>query len=262
MKNGQVVKAALVLFAVAFLLPLQGRANSKETTAQEKPSVTPTSTRSMKDLTPEQRGDLLMIHQQYLQAIDAYRQAPRDSAVRWNKLGIAFHHVHALDQAKMDYQQALILQPKYGEAMNNLGAVYYAEKDYKHAEKLYRRALKLMANRATTYSNLGTAYFAEGKFKQGTEAYQAAFALDPAVFNADPLQNIEEWSSAEERARLDFCLAELFAQAGMKVQAIEYLHKAVDAGFRDSNRLKQDEQFASIRHTAEFAQVLAEAKLP
>jgi len=254
----QIVKTMLALFAVA-VLPLPSRAAGVEATAQDKP---PVSSNSERTLSPEDRGDLFMAHQRYMEAIDAYGQAPRDSAARWNKLGIAYHHVFALEQAKTDYEQALRLKPKYGEALNNLGAVYYAEKDYKRAEKFYHRALRVLPNSATTYNNLGTAYFADGKFKQGAEAYRSAFAIDPRVFNEDPLQTISEASTSAERARLDFCLAELYAQAGMKDRAIEYLRKALDSGFRDSNRLSQDPEFASIRHSAEFAQLMAEAKLP
>jgi tetratricopeptide (TPR) repeat protein len=253
----QAVKTSFFLFALTSISLLPGRALAAESTAQDRPPVVSTS---LQTLPPEERGDLLMIHHQYLEAIDAYLQAPRDSAVRWNKLGIAYHHVHALDQAKMDYQEALVLRPKYGEALNNLGAVYFAEKDYKKAEKYYRRALKVMPSSATTYNNLGTAYFAEEKFQQGTEAYRAAFAIDPQVFAGDPLQTISEASSTEERARLDYCLAELFAQAGMKDQAIDYLRKALDAGFSDNKRLMQDQAFAGLRKTPEFAQLMAAEK--
>jgi tetratricopeptide (TPR) repeat protein len=255
----QCLRIAFILLAFTAFALSQCRASSIDATAQDKPA--PKSNLEM-NLSPEQRGDLDMIHHEYLQAIDDYRKAPRDSAVVWNKLGIAYHHMFAFDQAKADYARALQLNPKYGEALNNLAAVYYAEKDYRRAEKLYRRALKLMPNSATAYNNLGTAYFADEKFKQGTEAYQKAFAIDPAVFNGDSLQTISETSTTAERARVDYCLAELYAQAGMKEQAIEYLRKAFNDGFNDSKRLMQDQEFASIRQTAEFEQLVAAEKRP
>ena len=258
MQGRQFSKTTFILLALTSPLWSQGRASPTEPKAQD---TLPAASSSLETMLPEARGDLLMVHQKYLEAIDAYRQAPRDSAVVWNKLGIAYHHMHALDQAKMDYQHALMLKPKYPEAINNLGALYYAEKDYKRAEKLYRRALKLNPQSATTYSNLGTAYFSDGKLKKGVAAYRAAFALDPAVFAADPIQSISEAASPEERARLDFCLAELYAQAGMVDRAILYLRKAIDDGFNDNKRLMQDPEFANLRKTAEFAELMAAEKL-
>jgi tetratricopeptide (TPR) repeat protein len=257
MQYRQIVRSAFIMLVFATLPLSQCHASGIEAKAQDKPSP---ASNSLDTLSPEMRGDLLMLHHQYLDAIDAYRKAPRDSAVVSNKLGIAYHHMFALDQAKINYEQALHLNPRYGEALNNLAAVYYAEKDYKRAEKLYRRAIRLMPNSATAYNNLGTAYFADGKLKQGTQAYHTAFTLDPNVFAGDPLQAISEQSTSAERARVDYCLAELYAQAGMKDKAIEYLRKALDAGFNDSKRLMEDQEFASIRKTVEFEQLVAAAK--
>jgi tetratricopeptide (TPR) repeat protein len=259
MQGRQSAKATLLLFAVAGLLWSTIRASGDTLREQEAASA---SFASLESLSPELRGDLLMIRRQYLSAINAYRSAPRDSAVISNKLGIAYHHVYALDQAKMEYQKALLLRPNYPEAINNLGAVYYAEKDYKRAERLYRHSLKLNPRSATAYSNLGTAYFTEGKTKQGIAAYRNAFALDPLVFAVDPGQMISETTSPEERARLDFCLAEIYARAGMDDRALALLRKAVDEGFKDSKRLMQAPEFAQLRKTAEFAQLMALEKQP
>jgi len=38
-------------------------------------------------------GRCMMARQRYVAAIDAYRQGPMDTAVSWNKLGIANHHM-------------------------------------------------------------------------------------------------------------------------------------------------------------------------
>ena len=210
-------------------------------------------------MTPEQRGDLLIARQQYLAAIDAYRQAPV-TAVTLNKMGIAYHHLFALDEARRDYQKALLIRPNYAEAINNLGAADFAQGRYKDAIKLYRRALRLMPESAVIAANLGTAYFARGKYNNGLEAYQTAFRLDPTVFSEDtPL--VQGPTASRDRARQDYCLAELFAEAGDKVHAIEFLRKALDDGFSDHNRLMQDTDFAQLRKTSEFAQLMAEEKI-
>ena len=68
-------------------------------------------------------------------------------------------------------------------------------------------------------------------------------------------------SEARERARQDFCIAELFAEAGKQSLALEYLRKALNDGFHDKNLLMQDSDLAQLRKTPEFAQLMAEEKL-
>lgn len=213
-----------------------------------------------RQLPPEERGDVLLAQRQYMAAIKAYRQAPADSATVWNKMGIAWQHLFATDQAKLDYERALRIKPNYPEAINNLGTIYYAQRNYKQAIKLYRRALKSMPRSATVYNNLGAAYFAQGKFDRGAAAYRSAFSIDPAVFSTASYQGIAALGSAEQQAEQNYCLAELFARAGMMDRAVEYLRKAMDEGFSDRKRLKQDRNFAALRKTAAYAQLMQEMK--
>jgi len=227
------------------------------------PQLPSTSTTAVTvDLSPEMRGDLAMAHEEYLEAISDYQQADLRSAVVWNKLGMAYHHLFAMDEARRDYQHALALRPDYPEALNNLGAVYYAKKSYRRAEKYYRRALALAPKSAAIYSNLGTALFARGKYNPGIEAYRTAFALDPAVFDTANPQLVSESLPAHERAEQDYCLARLFAESGHNKQAIEYLRKAFDDGFTDRKKLLEDETLASLRATPEFAELMTEQKPP
>lgn len=217
-------------------------------------------TENLASLPPEERGDLLMVHQQYLAAIGAYHEAPQDAQVL-NKTGIAYHHLLALDLARKDYEKALLIQPNYPEAINNLGATYFDQRKYKQAIRLYRRALKLMPHSAVIAANLGTAYFARGKLTQGVESYRRALALDPGVFDTNSLQVIPGAVDIHERARQDYALAELFAQSGLRQRAVEYLRKAFNEGFNDRNRLMQDSVFTELRKSAEFAQLMAEQKV-
>ena len=212
------------------------------------------------DLTPELRGDLAMAHQQYLQAIDAYSQEPTKSAILWNKMGMAYHHLFAVDQARRDYQRALQIRPDYPEALNNLGAIYYAKKNYSKAIRYYQKAIHFDPNSAPIYSNLGTAWFARGKVDLGIEAYRNAFALDPRVFQSGSALLVNESLPAHDRAQQDFCLAKLFAQSGKNDEAIEYLRKALDEGFTDRKKILEDQTLASLRATPEFAQLMTEQK--
>ena len=97
-----------------------------------------------------------MARKMYREAIESYEQAPQDSAVVWNKLGIAYHQMMQLDAAMKRYRRAIRLDAKYPEAINNLGTIYYAEKRYGKATGSYKHALKLAPASASIYSNLGT----------------------------------------------------------------------------------------------------------
>jgi tetratricopeptide (TPR) repeat protein len=251
------------LVSIAFLVLLSAPTGPPAFAAgsQASPSSPHAAPSSPTPLSPEARGDLAMARQQYLAAIDDYRQAPQDSPVIWNKMGMAYHHVFAIDEAKRDYQRALRLRPKYPQALNNLGAVYYAEKNYRKAEKYYRKALRLDPAAASVYSNLGTSYFAHKKVKRGIAAYQRAFALDPHVFEGNSVQLVPEPLPARDRAQQDYCLARLFAQSGHNRQAIDYLRKALDEGFANRKELLEDSTLASLRATPEFTRLMTEQKL-
>lgn len=209
-------------------------------------------------LNPETLGDLMMIHQRYLAAIEAYQRGPRDSAVLWNKLGIAYQHLYALDIAKLEYEKSLSLNPQYPEALNNLGTVYYGQRNYHKAEVYYRKALRLKPNCASFYSNLGTAYFSEHNYKRGMEAYRKAFSIDPQVFIGDPLERVAEMGPIEEQITLNYSLARMYAQAGMTDDAIHYLRQAFMDGFNDNKKLMQDTGFAALRKTPQFRLFMTE----
>ena len=215
----------------------------------------------MAKLSPEARGDIYLARGEYEQAIEAYRDAPRTAEV-WDKMGVAWHHMDAIGEARHDYQRALLIRPNYPEAINNLGATYFAQRNYKKAVRLYEHALRLMPNSAVIAANLGTAYFAQGKFREGVDAYRRAFQLDPAVFDEpDSLSNVPGNTMRAYRAHEDYCLAELFAQAGLEKQAIEYLSRALNEGFDDTHQILQNSVFAQLRKTQEFAQLMAAQKL-
>lgn len=202
-----------------------------------------------------------MANRKYVEAINAYQSAPPNSATLWNKLGVAYHHLFAFREAKRDYEQALRLNPKYAEALNNLGSICYEEKNYGRAEKLYKKALKITPDAAVTYSNLGTAYFAHKKYQQGTQAYQKALSLDPGIFERDSLGKIEHQGPPGQRATLSYYLAKTYAQAGMTDKALLYLRKAFDNGFNDRKKLMEDQEFSALRKTPEFRKLLQDENL-
>jgi len=209
-------------------------------------------------LTPERRADILMARKMYREAIDVYREDSLRNPVIWNKIGIAYHQMQQLDTAKKHYEQALKLNPKYSEAVNNLGTVYYAKKSYRRAISCYRKALVLTPKSASIYSNLGTAYFARKKYQDAAEAYQTALDLDPEVFEHRSSYGVLlQERSVQERAKFHYYLAKTYAKAGMNDRALLYIRKALEEGFQERKKLNEDPEFSALRQTPEFQQLMA-----
>jgi len=215
----------------------------------------------MYELSPEMQGDLYMARREYVSAIGAYQHAQLQKSLTWTKIGVAYHHLFAMDEAMKAYQMALRLDSHNADALNNIGAVYHAKRDYRAAAKYYKKALKYKPRSAAVYCNLGTTYFADHKYKDAEKAYGHAFALDPNAFNHDANASIDEGSTKEERIAQNYYLARAFARAGQRDQALFYLRKAFDEGFHDRRKLKDEQDFAMLRTTLEFKQLMAEQKL-
>jgi tetratricopeptide (TPR) repeat protein len=252
------VSTGSLIVAVALLASGPLNAQQQQQSLVDAPPKQPTSLPETRPLDPEQRADILMARKMYREALEVYKQAPLDSAVIWNKIGIAYHEMLQLDPARKNYEKAVKLDPKYPEAINNLGTVYYARKSYRRAISYYKRALQLAPQSASIYSNLGTAYFARKKYQEAAQAYQTALSLDKDVFERHSSYGVMlEERSVQERAKFHYVLAQQYARAGMNDRALQYIRKALEEGFKDKKKLAEDPEFTNLRDLPEFKELMA-----
>lgn len=203
-----------------------------------------------------------MARKMYREAIDKYRECP-DSPIIANKIGIAFHQLTLLDLAKKNYEHSIKLDPRYGEAINNLGTIYYAEKSYRRSIGYYKRALRYSKTSASVYSNLGAAYFARKDYKRATQYYEEALKLDPDVFeHHGTFGTIMQERTVEELATFHLYLAKMYAKAGSKDRALIYLRKALEEGVKDRSKIPEIPEFANMKKDPAFLQLLAENPQP
>jgi len=194
----------------------------------------------------------------YREAIDVFREDKSKNAVISNKIGIAYHQMQQLDNARKYYQLAVRYKPDYAEAINNIGTVYYARKSYGKAIRYYQKALKYAPNSASIYSNMGTAYFGRKKYDEAMKTYQIALKLDPNVFETHGSYGVLlEERNVEERAKFHFHMAKLYAQTGRNDLALQYLRKALEEGFKDKKKMAEDPDFQAMRDLPEFKELLA-----
>jgi tetratricopeptide (TPR) repeat protein len=208
-------------------------------------------------ISPQERGDIFMARKMYREAIDVYKQVPA-SAVMLNKIGIAYHQMADLDSARRYYERAAKTDPQYAEAINNLGTIYYARKSYRRAISEYKKALRITPESASAWANLGSAYFARKNFETASEAYQHALTLDPEVFERHSTtgSTVQE-RSIGDRAKFHYYLARTYAKAGRNADAIIYIRKALEEGFKEREKFTQEPEFAGLRDDPEFKQLMA-----
>jgi tetratricopeptide (TPR) repeat protein len=217
-------------------------------------------------LTPEQRGDLYMARKMYREAIDTYRAGAQSEsaghekqsvAILWDKIGIAYHQLGDLNAARKAYEHAIKLDKKYPDAINNVGTVFYAEKKYRTAIGRYNKALQYAPDSASIWSNLGTAYYARGKFELMTQAYTKALQLDPDVFEKHGSVGTRmQDRGVADKARYHFEMARMYAISGKNDLALQYLRKALEEGFKEREKLQQSKEFATLRETQEFKELM------
>jgi tetratricopeptide (TPR) repeat protein len=214
-------------------------------------------------ITPELRGDIYMARKMYREAIDMYREGPPNSPVVVNKIGIAFHQLLLLDQAKKNYELAIKLDSRYPEAINNLGTIFYAQKNYRKAIGCYKRALKYSPPSASIYANLGAAYFGRKDYKHATEYYEEALNLDPDVFeHHSGFGTMMQERTVEERATFHLYLAKMYAKSGANDRALIYLRKALEEGVKDRKKIPEMPEFTSLKSFPAFKELIAENPRP
>jgi tetratricopeptide (TPR) repeat protein len=208
-------------------------------------------------LSLEERADIYMARKMFREAAETYREVQPPTAVVLNKIGIAYQQQNDLTTSKRYYERALKADPQYAEAYNNIGTVHYANKNYRRAASLYKKALTLQPRSASILSNLGTAYFARHNYKEARDAYLKALEIDPTVFEHHGRTGaLLEERDIQERAKFCYYMASLYAQRGMNELALQYIRKALEAGFKDRKRFAEDEEFAELRKLPEFAEVM------
>ena len=253
------------IFAVSFSIALVVPAAFAQTTPSQDSLVAatsrtgqPTVPQSQQIVTPELRGDIFMAKKMYREAVEAYKEAPHDSAVALNKTGIAYHQMLRLDMAQRYYKLAIKANPHYAEAVNNLGTIYFSQKNYRRAVGQYKRALRLTPTSASIWSNLGSGYFERKDYKSAFESWQKALALDPEVFENRSTQGVLiSQQTVEERAKYHIFLARIYAKQGVNDRALNYIRKALEEGYKERKKLAEDPAFAQLKDLPEFKELLA-----
>jgi tetratricopeptide (TPR) repeat protein len=209
----------------------------------------------------EQQADQLRGQKLYLDALDYYRAAlakkPNDAHLL-NKIGITELLMQRYKDARKSFERAIHYDRTFADAYNNLGVIYYEAKKYRAAVKQYDKAIERDNSSASFFSNLGAAYFSKREFESAVTAYQHALELDPEVFARTSRAGVQaQLPSPEDRARYNYTVAKLYAKMGFSEQSLEYLRRAMEAGYKDLKNVYKDLEFAELRKSPRFTELMA-----
>jgi|HubBroStandDraft_4_1064222.scaffolds.fasta_scaffold78153_2 tetratricopeptide (TPR) repeat protein len=248
-----------LLFVTTLVFQVQGSSGTGfRPTADVRQPSTVVPPEAPKNVTPEMRGDIFMARKMYREALETYKTGPADSAVLANKIGIAYHQMLDLEDARKYYERAVKLHPNYAEAINNLGTVYYARKSYRRSITQYKKALRITPESASILSNLGTSYFARKNYDLAFATYQQALKLDPEVFEHRSTMGILlQERTVDERAKFHYYLARTYAKAGDVEHTLIYVRKALEEGFKEPDKFKKDPEFQIVRDNPEFKLIIS-----
>ena len=211
------------------------------------------------NLTLERRADIYMARKMYREASDAYKEAIRqkpDSAKLVNKLGITYHQLLLLNNARKEYERAWKLDRSYSQALNNLGTVHHAQGRYKQSIRTYKKALQVAPYSASIYSNLGTSYFARGKYKDASRAYLRALELDPNVFETrGSFGTLLQERSVGNRGKYYYFMAKAYAGVEMWDRAVLHLRKSLEEGYGGPKRIAADSAFEAMHELPDFRRI-------
>lgn len=101
-----------------------------------------------------------------------------------NQLGLAYKEQGMIDEAIVEYESALKINPKTIQSLINLGNTYYAKGWYDLAIQTYFRALEIDPNSVDAHNNLANAYYQKRMFAQAIGEYKKALFVDPNYIDA------------------------------------------------------------------------------
>lgn len=177
--------------------------------------------------------------------------------VIFNKLAITYSRLSQYRQAQRAVERAIRLEPDYPYAYNTEGIIHLANRLEREAIESFRRAVSLMPNEANFYVNLGHAYMKAGQYDRGLEAYRQGLALDPAILSRDDVIELSYQTPEDPDPERLYQMARVFADLGNRETCLEYLEKALSAGFSDGKRLLQDDAFTALLEDSDFVRLIS-----
>ncbi len=137
----------------------------------------------------EQKGDIARARNDYLMAVSYYQRAVRAGAPNselYTKLGIAQFQLGNRGAARKSFLEAVKIDPRNADALNNVGALLCVDKKYKPALHYLKQALEIDEANAAYHVNIGEAWAGLGQIDRAMTEYARALRARSRLFRVQP----------------------------------------------------------------------------
>jgi tetratricopeptide (TPR) repeat protein len=204
-----------------------------------------------------------------------HAHARSEEAIKRNNFGAELMKQGRLDEAIVELEKAVQVDPDYAAAYFNLAYAYERRERVDDAIAQYKKALQLEPGNVFGHNNLGVLLDKKGLYDEAIAVYEKALKIEPS--NATVLANlanarknkaiIEEREAriADARKQVEvsptdpraaYNLARVYAALDMKDQAFEWLAKSLQLGFDDIRLVRDDPALAGLKKDPRFTRLL------
>jgi protein O-mannosyl-transferase len=162
-----------------------------------------------------QKGDLNEARIEFQKTLEIN---PNYADAHYN-LGVTLLQMGQMDEAMVEWQKALEINPDMADGQADLGNALLQNGKTDEAIDHYQKALKINPNYADAHNNLGFALFRKGQTDEAIEQYQKALAINP------------QYSEAHDN------LAQALLLKGQVDEAVVQLQEVLQLNPHDSNAL-------------------------
>ncbi len=208
----------------------------------------------------ERRGDSFFARKMYEDAAVEYRKSialDRYNASTLNRLGLVYHQSQKLQEAERSYRDALKQNPYFLEVLNNIGTVEYVRQNYGRAMDQYEKALKIRPQSPTILVNMAQCLFAMKRHDEAFRAVQRAMEIDPKIFDraAGGFGTLIQASHRPDPT-VYFYYAKVFAAQGDIDRALSYLNRAIEEGFKEFDKIRDEPAFKVLAGDERFLKLM------
>jgi|SRR5450432_128442 len=156
---------------------------------------------------------------------------------------------HQWSRAAKMYEQAIELDPTFGDAWNSVAYCYARTGDYDKAAAAMKRYMQLLPDQPNPHDTYAEILLMAGKFNEAIDEYHTALKLDPGFVESQRgIADVLSLMGNQQRARKEYAAA--ISKVDDKLEAIRWSLTAAVTYVREGDFTAADKAFLAVAQQA------------